>query len=147
MPCFSITLFRPLEGVTLLVGDITTNKTAEEILAALGDFADVVLCDGAADVTGLRDIDEQLHFQLLSAAITLLPRLLRPNGNFLAKIFKGPNVEHLKSQLRTIFQQVDIAKPIASRDRSSEVLQDQNRCHLTYTIGLHRLPGLSSPPS
>ena len=49
----------PLPGVTQLQGDITKVSTAESIVAHFeGDKADLVVCDGAPDVTGLHDMDE-----------------------------------------------------------------------------------------
>ena len=49
----------PIPGVVTIQGDITANSTAEEIIAHFrGDLADLVVCDGAPDVTGLHDIDE-----------------------------------------------------------------------------------------
>ena len=49
----------PITGVHMLQGDITSSRTADAIVAHfLGLRADVVVCDGAPDVTGLHDIDE-----------------------------------------------------------------------------------------
>ena len=42
-----------------LQGDITEEPTAESVLAHLqGERADLVVCDGAPDVTGMHDLDE-----------------------------------------------------------------------------------------
>ena len=49
----------PIEGVRCIQGDITSEKTAKEIVSYFeGKLADLVVCDGAPDVTGLHDIDE-----------------------------------------------------------------------------------------
>ncbi len=49
----------PLPGVIQLQGDITKVSTAEKIVSYFeGDKADLVVCDGAPDVTGLHDMDE-----------------------------------------------------------------------------------------
>lgn len=39
----------PLEGVTIIQGDITKYETAMEIIEQLGGGAELVLCDGAPD--------------------------------------------------------------------------------------------------
>jgi len=40
----------PIEGVTQLQGDITSEKTAAEVIAHFdGGQADLVVCDGAPD--------------------------------------------------------------------------------------------------
>eukprot|EP00918_Siedleckia_nematoides_P022192 GHVU01047707.1.p1 GENE.GHVU01047707.1~~GHVU01047707.1.p1 ORF type:complete len:199 (-),score=36.05 GHVU01047707.1:1039-1635(-) len=52
----------PIEGVHLLRGDITAASTACRVLELFsGSKAQVVLCDGAPDVTGMRDMDEQIQ--------------------------------------------------------------------------------------
>eukprot|EP00474_Spongospora_subterranea_P000829 CRZ01287.1 hypothetical protein [Spongospora subterranea] len=49
----------PIDGVTQLQGDITRRSTADAIISLFeGNLADIVVCDGAPDVTGMHDIDE-----------------------------------------------------------------------------------------
>ena len=49
----------PIGGVRQVQGDITSLATAERIISHFGGLkADLVVCDGAPDVTGLHDIDE-----------------------------------------------------------------------------------------
>ena len=56
----------PIEGVVQLQGDITRTATAEAIIAQLdGNLADIVVSDGAPDVTGLHDCDEFIQSQLI----------------------------------------------------------------------------------
>lgn len=58
----------PLPGVTQIQGDITKESTAREIIHHFkGSQADLVVCDGAPDVTGLHDLDEYIQGQLLLA--------------------------------------------------------------------------------
>ena len=55
----------PIPGVVCIQGDITANATANQIISHFqGDLADLVVCDGAPDVTGLHDIDEYLQVYL-----------------------------------------------------------------------------------
>ena len=52
----------PIPGVVCMVGDITSKASAEAIINHFrGDLADLVVCDGAPDVTGLHDIDEYMQ--------------------------------------------------------------------------------------
>lgn len=47
-----------IEGVCILQGDITTEETVNNILKAFkGNKADLVVSDGAPDVTGFHEID------------------------------------------------------------------------------------------
>lgn len=111
----------PLPGVTQLQGDITKLSTANAIIEHFGEKkAQLVVCDGAPDVTGLHDIDEYIQSQLLLAALSITTHVLMPGGNFVAKIFRGKDTTLLYSQLRIFFEKVSIAKPASSRNSSIE---------------------------
>lgn len=81
---------------------------------------DLVISDGAPDVTGLHDLDIYIQSQLLYAALNLSIGVLRPGGKFVAKIFRGRDVDLLYAQLRTVFEKVSVAKPRSSRASSLE---------------------------
>lgn len=115
----------PIDGVTSIQGDITSEKTIAEVLDAfrMGDssaLADLVVCDGAPDVTGMHDIDEYIQAQLLTAALGVTTHLLRPGGTFVTKIFRGKDMTFLNAQLKVFFHQVVCAKPKSSRNTSVE---------------------------
>merc|ERR1712112_609594 len=94
--------------------------TANKIVDLIEGQADLVVCDGAPDVTGLHDIDEYIQAQLLLAALNITTHVLKPGGTFVAKIFRGKDVSLLYSQLRIFFPMVTIAKPRSSRNSSIE---------------------------
>lgn len=112
----------PIDGVITLQGDITSYDTVKAVISACdGHLADLVICDGAPDVTGLHDLDEYVQFQLLLSALNIATLLLRPGGNFVAKVFRGENIELLIAKLRIFFQEgVFVAKPKSSRNSSIE---------------------------
>ncbi len=86
-----------------------------------GDHADLVVCDGAPDVTGLHDVDEYVQAQLLLAALNITTHVLKSGGTFVAKIFRGKDVTLLYAQLKIFFaDEVVVAKPRASRNSSIE---------------------------
>ncbi len=61
-----------------LQGDITKLSTAEQIISHFdGSYADLVVCDGAPDVTGLHDIDEFIQSQLLLSAFNITSHILK----------------------------------------------------------------------
>ncbi|XP_033028673.1 putative tRNA (cytidine(32)/guanosine(34)-2'-O)-methyltransferase isoform X2 [Lacerta agilis] len=111
----------PLPGVIQIQGDITKVSTAQEIICHFeGQPADLVVCDGAPDVTGLHDIDEYIQAQLLLAALNITTHVLKKGGTFVAKIFRGKDITLLYSQLRIFFPDVTCAKPRSSRNSSIE---------------------------
>ncbi|XP_015241983.1 PREDICTED: putative tRNA (cytidine(32)/guanosine(34)-2'-O)-methyltransferase [Cyprinodon variegatus] len=111
----------PLPGVTQIQGDITKVSTAQEIIRHFqGQPADLVVCDGAPDVTGLHDVDEYIQAQLLLAALNITTHVLKPGGTFVAKIFRGKDVTLLYSELKIFFSSVTCSKPRSSRNSSIE---------------------------
>ena len=113
-------LMAPLPGVTQLQGDITKLETAQQIVSYCEGLVDLVVCDGAPDVTGLHDMDEYVQGQLLLAALNITTHILRPEGSFVAKIFRGPDADILFAQLGYFFAEVVCAKPASSRNSSLE---------------------------
>ncbi|KAJ5171657.1 hypothetical protein N7492_004250 [Penicillium capsulatum] len=119
----------PLDGITTLKADITHPSTIPLLLRALDPEeaardqphpVDLVISDGAPDVTGLHDLDIYIQSQLLYAALNLAMGVLRPGGKFVAKIFRARDVDLLYAQLRTVFERVSVAKPRSSRASSLE---------------------------
>lgn len=111
----------PLPGVTQIQGDITKLSTAEEIMKHFqGDQADLVVCDGAPDVTGLHSIDIYIQAQLLLGALHITCNILKEGGTFVAKIFRGKDNDLLTNQLLMIFKEVFVVKPTSSRNSSLE---------------------------
>lgn len=110
-----------LPGVIQIQGDITKLSTANAIIKEFeGDKAELVVCDGAPDVTGLHDIDEYVQSQLLLAALNITTHVLKIGGVFVAKIFRGKDVTLLYSQLKQFFEFVSVSKPRSSRNSSIE---------------------------
>ena len=121
----------PLEGIVTLKADITNPSTVPLLLKALDpEYADgpmtethrvdLVISDGAPDVTGLHDLDIYVQSQLLHSALTLAMKVLKPGGKFVAKIFRGRNVDLIYAQLKLVFTRVHVAKPRSSRASSIE---------------------------
>ncbi|KAJ0110181.1 hypothetical protein J7T55_000613 [Diaporthe amygdali] len=123
----------PLPGIVTLRADITHPATVPLLLKSLDpDYdpskrtqqashpVDLVLSDGAPDVTGLHDLDIYVQSQLLFAALNLALCVLKPGGKFVAKIFRGKNVDVLYAQLKLFFERVVVAKPRSSRASSIE---------------------------
>jgi 23S rRNA (uridine2552-2'-O)-methyltransferase len=119
--------------VAVLVGDVRDPDAIAAVVAALGGPAGVLLSDLAPKLTGIRDTDEARVTELAGAALDAAPRLLRPGGQMLMKLFMNSDFPALIARMRTTFAQVKTTKPEAIRRGSSEV----------YAAGL----GYRPPPS
>lgn len=135
----------PLPGVCMLQGDITHASTAQAILRLFNDMpADIVVCDGAPDVTGTRDVDEFIQMQLVMAALATAAQVLRPGGTFVCKVFRGEQVALMYVQLMALFADVRCCKPAASRSSSVEAFVVCRGFHPRATLGISLGNGESS---
>lgn len=127
----------PIDGVVALQGDITAAATASRVVAHFGGApVDLVVCDGAPDVTGVHDIDVWTHSSLLAAAVNITTIMLRPGGHFVAKVFvTPPAATAMCGQLRRLFRHVTLFKPPSSRASSREA----------FLLGLHYQPPPAAP--
>ncbi len=98
--------------------DITKDDIFEKIKQKNNLF-DVVICDVAPKTSG--NMDSYRSYNLSSRAYEIAKVLLRPGGNFLCKIFMGPEFESFLMQIRKDFLFVKANKPKSSKKRSREI--------------------------
>ncbi|CAI5445810.1 unnamed protein product [Caenorhabditis angaria] len=111
----------PIPGVIQMQGDITSEETANRVIEHFsGEKADIVICDGAPDVTGIHSLDEFMQAELILAAFNITSHVLKNDGTFLAKVFRSRNSSLLYAQLKKFFKHVYLAKPRSSRQSSCE---------------------------
>ncbi|HEU4787900.1 MAG TPA: RlmE family RNA methyltransferase [Gemmatimonadaceae bacterium] len=111
-------LDRPPPGARIVVGDVMTIDVAE-LLGDLPAF-DVVLSDMAPDTTGVRHVDQARSEALFERALEIATLVLAPGGNFVGKLFQGPDFKKLTDAVRARFAVQRIAKPASSRQISIE---------------------------
>ena len=117
-----ILLMDSIAGVDFVQGDFTEESVLKEILDALGDnLADLVISDMAPNMSGMRAVDQPKAMYLVELALDLACQILKPDGDFVAKVFHGEGFDELLHQVRGRFQRVVTRKPDASRPRSREV--------------------------
>lgn len=102
----------------ILVGDAFEIPPAE-LLGELKAF-DVVMSDMAPDTSGIRQVDQARSEALFERALDLGIEMLAPGGNFVGKIFQGPDFKRLIDKARGAFDKVAMAKPQSSRKESIE---------------------------
>jgi 23S rRNA (uridine2552-2'-O)-methyltransferase len=117
---------KPLDGVTILRGDMRTPETVEAVIAALGGSkADCVISDMSPDISGNYSIDHARSIELSEAALDFARKVLRFKGNFVVKVFQGDMSDEFLGKVRAQFASCRAFRPEASRSQSSE----------TYMIG------------
>ena len=111
-----------IEDVEFIQGDFTEESVLNEILAVMGDNkADLVISDMAPNMSGIAAVDQPQSMYLVELALDLANQVLKPKGNFVAKVFQGEGFDAFVKECRGLFASVVIRKPDASRARSKEV--------------------------
>lgn len=111
----------PIEGVTTIVGDITSDAAIQQILKFVGDKGvDVVLCDAAPNLSGNWNVDHARGIGLNEAAFDCAQKILKPGGHFVVKVFQGDMFKEFYEKVNGKFVHVKAYSPPASRSTSAE---------------------------
>ena len=81
----------------------------------------LVISDMAPNMSGVASADQARAMHLAELAMEFALEHLKPDGNFLVKVFQGEGFEDFYKLMRSRFAKVVTRKPKASRDRSSEL--------------------------
>lgn len=121
----------PIEGASIIIGDISENSTLKEISKLLGDRnLNTVISDISPKLTGRYDTDQAISLELSTLVMDTAMLILTPGGSFVTKIFQGTGIEGLMKAAKQRFSNVQRYAPTASRKSSSE----------TYLICQNKLP-------
>jgi 23S rRNA (uridine2552-2'-O)-methyltransferase len=111
-----------IAGVEFIQGDFREESVLKQLEAALNNKpVDLVIADMAPNISGISDVDQAGAMYLTELALEFSQIWLKPNGNFLVKVFIGAGFDDMVKTMRQQFDKVVTRKPKASRDRSSEV--------------------------
>lgn len=113
----------PIPNVITVVGNIENTKDVDKLMRILGNSGkvDVVLSDLAPNVSGLWEMDQLKQIDLSKKALEFAKIVLKDNGSALFKVFQGENSSEFIKDLKSVFLNVIITKPDASRKQSSEI--------------------------
>ena len=118
-----------IPGVDFIQGDFREDEVLAELEEMLhGQKVDLVISDMAPNISGMSSVDQPNAAYLTELAVDFSLNWLKPEGNFLVKVFMGTGFEEIMQIMRASFEKVVTRKPKASRDRSTEV----------YLLGLKR---------
>lgn len=103
-------------------------KTIQQDIFALTDLIkkldkkfDVVLSDAAPATSGISLTDSSRSLALVEQSLKIANLVLKPKGNFCAKIFMSPEAEKFYLQLKKYFFICHRFKPHTSRSNSKEI--------------------------
>ncbi|MFC7041497.1 23S rRNA (uridine(2552)-2'-O)-methyltransferase [Halonotius sp. GCM10025705] len=117
-------------NIETIKGDMTEERTKDRLSKTIGEGgADLVISDMAPNMTGEYDLDHARSVHLARQAFGVAEDVLATDGDFVAKVFQGQDLDALREEIENAFQYVRTMNPEASRDSSSEV----------YLVGKHRL--------
>lgn len=112
----------PLAGVDFIQGDFREAEVLGQLEDLLqGKPVGLVISDMAPNISGVASADQARAMHLAELAMEFALEHLKPEGNFLVKVFQGAGFEDFLKLMRSRFTKVATRKPKASRDRSSEV--------------------------
>ncbi|MAZ66995.1 MAG: 23S rRNA (uridine(2552)-2'-O)-methyltransferase RlmE [Kangiellaceae bacterium] len=112
----------PLPDVEFIQGDFREEAILNQLLDSMSNHqADLVLSDMAPNMSGNTGVDQPRAMYLVELAFDLACQTLKPNGDFLVKVFQGEGFDTFLRDVRSKFGSVKTRKPQASRDRSKEV--------------------------
>jgi 23S rRNA (uridine2552-2'-O)-methyltransferase len=112
----------PVSGVDFLLGDFTEEAVLRQILARLDDRKpDLIMSDMAPNISGIDVADQAASMYLVELALDMARQVLKPKGDFVAKVFQGAGSDAYLKDVRTSFEKLSVRKPGASRPRSREV--------------------------
>ncbi len=84
-----------------------------------GQF-DVVLSDMAPNTTGIKSLDQDRSLGLVESVFGLLPRFLKPGGNFVIKVFDSQFAQNYLKEQKGLFNEFHFLKPKSTRSVSKE---------------------------
>ncbi|WP_323172934.1 23S rRNA (uridine(2552)-2'-O)-methyltransferase [Natrialba sp. PRR66] len=115
---------KDIEGhdtIETIRGDMTEERTRDRVIDAAGGEVDAVLSDMAPNMSGEYSLDQARSLHLARQAFETALELLDTDGDFVVKIFEGPDVDEFRADVEAEFQYVRATSPKASRDESSEL--------------------------
>jgi 23S rRNA (uridine2552-2'-O)-methyltransferase len=111
----------PRKNVQALVADIRTVSAPELLASHSVPHFDVITCDIAPNLSGIRDVDNARITELYQAVRDIALKVLKPDGRFIIKSFFLEDLKQTRTELERLFTRVTIYKPAASRGVSAEV--------------------------
>ncbi len=109
------------KNITTIVADIRKTDINNVLSRQAIDGFDVVTCDIAPNLSGIREVDDARIEEIFGAVLGTVEAALKPGGHFIIKSFFTVVQKGISKKLQERFSKVSLYKPAASRSVSSEV--------------------------
>jgi 23S rRNA (uridine2552-2'-O)-methyltransferase len=103
------------------VVDLLAPDALERIRALHPGRFDLVTSDMAPKTIGVKVTDEARSLELCRMALSVARESLKLGGGFVTKVFMGGDFSLFKKEVAALFDEVHVARPQATRERSYEV--------------------------
>ncbi|MCX8188564.1 MAG: RlmE family RNA methyltransferase [Nitrososphaeria archaeon] len=110
-----------LPNVFTYILDISSPDALDVVKRCVLGEVNVVLSDLSPNISGVWEVDHAKQIDLTLKVIEMFPNILKQGGNCLLKVFQGPYLDLVRNRLKSIFDEVYLTKPSASRKESSEL--------------------------
>lgn len=107
-----------LKNVHLFEKSIFDVNVLEDL--GVSDLFDVVISDMAPNTTGIRSVDQDRSLNLVEEVFRILPDFLKPDGNFVIKVFDSHQAQMFLKDNKKLFKEFHHLKPKSTRSVSKE---------------------------
>ncbi len=109
--------------------DLLAPDALQQLRALHAGPFDLVTSDMAPKTIGVKVTDEARSLELCRMALAVARQTLRLGGGFVAKVFMGGDFQEFRGEVAALFDEVHVARPQATRERSYEVYAVGKRFH------------------
>ena len=110
----------PVDNVSFFKADIKNIDHIKAVNNKKGTF-DLVISDLAPNISGIGAIDNESILELNMLTLEIAVNLSKTQSKFLVKTFQNSNFKYFRSFMEKKFSLVQNFKPLASKNRSSEI--------------------------
>jgi 23S rRNA (uridine2552-2'-O)-methyltransferase len=101
--------------------DIASDSAVSILIERCPDKVDVVISDVSPNISGAWELDHSRQIHLARRSLEIARGVLKPDGNFLVKVFQGRELSGFLEEAKRSFRTIRIIRPHATRTSSSEL--------------------------
>jgi len=107
-------------NIIIIQMDMRKKQFYDILLEHVKPPVDVVISDLASNTSGNWSLDTERQIYLATIAFETAKRILKNNGNFVTKVFRGSALKEFENELKDHFMKIKHWRPPATRKQSAE---------------------------